>query len=149
MTNPAPETPIPTSPANDQRALFTLCLMAAFADGAKSELERAELSRIANGFADAEFQAAPLYQDVLLKRVSLADAASTLRTPELRNLAYEMAVCVCDADDTLNTAEEKFLRELRAVLRIDARDAGRVEEAAGALATATLPGASGVNPPAV
>jgi hypothetical protein len=39
-----------------------------------------------------------LYQDVLLKRVDLASACAALSDTGERQLAYEMAVCVCDAD---------------------------------------------------
>ena len=35
----------------EQQAILTLCLMAAFADGHKNESERAELKRIADALA--------------------------------------------------------------------------------------------------
>ena len=61
----------------EQTALLTLSLMAAFADGAKDERERAELKRIADSLsAESSVDLAALYQDVLLKRRSVADAVA-------------------------------------------------------------------------
>ncbi|MBK8337398.1 MAG: DUF533 domain-containing protein [Sterolibacteriaceae bacterium] len=105
---------------NEQQAVLTLCLMAAFADGGKDERERAEIKRIADSLGGAgTLNIAALYQDVLLKRVSLAAAAASLESPESKLLAYEMAVCVCDADGTQSEAERAFLAELRAALGLD------------------------------
>lgn len=105
---------------NEQQAVLTLCLMAAFADGGKDERERAEIKRIADSLGGAgTLNIAALYQDVLLKRVSLAAAAASLQSPESKLLAYEMAVCVCDADGTQSEAERAFLAELRAALGLD------------------------------
>lgn len=106
--------------ANEQQAILTLCLMAAFADGGKDERERAEIKRIADSLGGAgTLNIAALYQDVLLKRVNLAAAAAALESPESKLLAYEMAVCVCDADGTQSEAERAFLAELRAALGLD------------------------------
>ncbi|MCB1944089.1 MAG: GTPase, partial [Candidatus Accumulibacter sp.] len=83
---------------HEQQAILTLSLMAAFADGGKADSERAEIKRIADALAgDGAINLAALYQDVLLKRVSLPVAAAALKSPEVRQLAFEMAVCVCDA----------------------------------------------------
>lgn len=106
--------------ANEQQAILTLCLMAAFADGGKDDRERAEIKRIADSLGGAgTLNIAALYQDVLLKRVNLTAAAAALESPESKLLAYEMAVCVCDADGTQSEAERAFLAELRAALGLD------------------------------
>ena len=76
----------------EQQAILTISLMAAFADGRKDELERAELKRITGSLSGADLNAAALYQDVLLKRRALDDVARALASPELRQYAYEMAV---------------------------------------------------------
>ncbi len=55
----------------EQQAILTLSLMAAFADGRKDEFERAELKRITESLSGADLNAAALYQDVLLKRRAL------------------------------------------------------------------------------
>jgi hypothetical protein len=46
---------------------------------------------------------------VLLKHVSLASATATLTDPGQHQLAYEMAVCDCDADGRQSTAEQTFI----------------------------------------
>lgn len=101
----------------EQKAILTLSLMAAFADGDKNVTERAQIKGIADTLdGEGSLNISALYQDVLLKRTSLAEAADTLQSAEAKNLAYEMAVCVCDADDVQSDAERAFLTELRGAL---------------------------------
>ncbi len=127
----------------EQKAILTLCLMAAFADGDKHERERAEVKRIADALAsDASINIAALYQDVLLKRVSLAETTAALTTPESRQLGFEMAVCVCDADGVQSDAERKFLGELRAALGLPVEQAQAYTEQAEAIAAAPLQAAA-------
>ncbi|HEY9240255.1 MAG TPA: TerB family tellurite resistance protein, partial [Burkholderiaceae bacterium] len=105
--------------AEETRAILTVSLLAAFVDGDKHERERAEIKRIAEGLGRADGVNLPgLYQDVLMKRTSLADAAPALASDDARQLAYEMAVCVCDADGVQSAAEQKFLAELGRTLRL-------------------------------
>ncbi|MFM7708307.1 MAG: DUF533 domain-containing protein, partial [Gammaproteobacteria bacterium] len=99
--------------AVEQRAILNLLVQAALADGGKSDAERAAVRDAAESLAGGSGTAlAGVYQDVLLKRVTLADAAASLSQPEHRQLAYEMAVCVCDADGVQGDAERAFLRAL-------------------------------------
>ena len=102
--------------AAENKALLTLALMAAFADGDKSDAERAEWKRIADSLDQDGLNTAAIYQDVLLKRVTLEQAVAALATPESRQLAYEMASCVALSDGTLVEAERRFLDELRGKL---------------------------------
>ena len=104
-----------------QKSILAIALFAAFADGAKHDREREDIRRIADSLAtDA---GAPdltrLYQDVLLKRFSLDAAVAALGDPGERQLAYEMAVCVCDADGRQSEVERRFLAELKALLKLD------------------------------
>lgn len=119
---------------SETTAIVTLSLLAAFVDGEKHERERAEIKRIAEGLSQADGLNLPtLYQDVLMKRVSLASVAGALKSTESRQLAYEMAVCVCDADGTQSEAERMFLMDVRTSLGLDASAAGfsqRAEEIA-------------------
>jgi uncharacterized protein (DUF697 family)/tellurite resistance protein len=118
-----------------QRALLTIALMAAFADGDKSDAERAEVRRIAESL-DAQssgLHLPALMQDVLLGRADLAQAVAALDQPGLRQLAYELAVCVCDADGVPSPAEQAFLARLRAALGGAAVDTA-VEAQAAAIA---------------
>ena len=122
----------------EQESILTLSLMAAFADGAKNDAERTEVRRIAESLPHDAVQPAALYQRVLLKQVTLAQAAAPLSSPELRQLAYEMAVCVCDADGALTDAEKAFLSELRRELKIESGQAAAFERSADALAVEPL-----------
>ena len=105
----------------ETRAILTLCLLASFADGEKHAREREEIKRVAQGFSQDDVgQLSTLYQDVLMKRVTLADVIERLHSAEAKQLGYEMAVCVCDADGTLSDAEQRFLAETRLALGLDA-----------------------------
>ncbi|HWK50905.1 MAG TPA: tellurite resistance TerB family protein, partial [Steroidobacter sp.] len=116
--------------AREQEAVLTIALLAAFADGAKDEREREEIKRISESLTGEPNapQMSQLYQNVLLKRVNVAQAAAVLTDPSHRQLAYEMAVCVCDADAVASPAEQKFLQELRGVLGLDTQQAIHVEK---------------------
>ncbi|NMM11985.1 MAG: DUF533 domain-containing protein [Rhodoferax sp.] len=124
-----------------QEALLCIALLAAFADGSKADAEREEIRRIAESLSNES--GAPnlsrLYQDVLLKRVGLEAAVHKLADPSHRQLAYEMAVCVCDADGQQTDAERRFLTDLRRQLAIDPAQAQTFDAQAQALAVINLP----------
>ena len=136
---------------SETKAILTLSLLAAFVDGEKHERERAEIKRIAEGLSQTDGVNLPtLYQDVLMKRVSMASVAGELQSPESKQLAYEMAVCVCDADGTQSDAERMFLADLRTSLGLDAsaaqfsrqaEDIAAVPVAAGGAVAAATPAA--------
>lgn len=127
-----------------QKAVLTACLMAAFADGSKHERERAEIKNIAEALAGTTpINISAIVQDVLLKRVSLPAVAAALTTAESRQLAFEMAVCVCDADGAQSPAEREFLDALRDALNLDASHASTFSAQAEAIAnTAIAPAAT-------
>ena len=122
-----------------QKSLLAISLYAAFADGAKRDREREEIRRIAESLSnDASApDLAGLYQDVLLKRVTLEAAAAALHDPGERQLAYEMAVCVCDADGRQSEAEQRFLSELKILLKLDARQTAAFDAEADAIVDLT------------
>ena len=122
-----------------QKSILAIALFAAFADGAKHDREREEIRRIAEslGSEAGAPDLARLYQDVLLKRVTLEAAAAALVEPGERQLAYEMAVCVCDADGRQSEAEQRFLNELKALLKLDAGQAEAFEREADAIVDLT------------
>lgn len=119
----------------EQDAVVTVCLLAAFADGRKNDAEREEVRRIVENLGrDAGGEGASdgsargrglsaLYQDVLLGRVTVENAAAPLKRQEHRTLAYEMAVAVCDADGKAGAEEKSFLERLRIALSIDEHSA--------------------------
>src|SRR5690606_2246913 len=67
-------------------------------------------------------------------RRRLADVVPMLSSGESRQLAYEMAVCVCDADGRTSAREQAVLTELREALGL-----AQTEFAAQADALAATP----------
>jgi uncharacterized protein (DUF697 family)/tellurite resistance protein len=119
------------------RALLALCLMAAFADQRKDDREREHIKRVASSLGgDSGIDLLALYQDVLLKRITLENAVGVLDAPELRHLAYEMAVGVCDADGVHDAQETAFLEKLRAALDLPPQQAATILDDADQLAAA-------------
>ena len=127
----------------EQKSILTLGLMAAFADGDKDERERGEVKRIADALAgEGAINVAALYQDVLLRRVDLASVARSLESAESRQLAYEMAVCVCDADGVQSPAERAFLDSLRSSLGLAGQKVEVHTQQAEAIAALPIAGAA-------
>jgi len=123
----------------EREALLTIALLAAFADGAHEDRERAEIRRAADALA-AELNVPGLYQDVLLKRVDVGAAVARLRSDAARRLAYEVAVGVCEADGLRNESETRFLAQLGNALGLGQPEIAATAATADALATAPLPG---------
>ncbi|MGC3983645.1 MAG: GTPase [Pseudorhodoferax sp.] len=133
----------------ETRAILSLALLAAFVDGDKHERERAEIRRIADNLAQADGVHLPaLVQDVLMKRVQLADIAAALPDADARQLAYEMAVCVCDADGLHSPAELRFLEQAKAALALAPGAADGFLQQADAVAAAPLAAADATPAPA-
>ena len=130
----------------EQRAILGLSLMAAFADGAKNESERDEIQHIVETLqAQASVPGADLHQDGLLGRSNLDQLCADLQSPESRQLGYEMAVCVCDADGVQSAGEREFLEKLRATLGLDAATSlAHVERAEAIAATPIDSGPGGL-----
>ena len=96
----------------EREALFTVCLLAAFADGAKDERERAELQRLVQSLPDGELHAAEALNNVMFKKIDLKEVAPLLTTTEARSRAGEMALCICEADGRITIQEHEFLSRL-------------------------------------
>lgn len=124
--------------ADERKALLAIAIFAAFADGSKAEREREEIRRVADALGGGEVNFAALYQDVLLARTTLAAEAAKLASPELRQLAFELAVGVCDADGLRNDAETRFLAGLGQALGLSQPAMAEAAATADALATAPL-----------
>lgn len=135
---------------DDTRAILSISLLAAFADGAKHDRERAEVKRIAEGLSqDAAVALPTLVQDVLMQRVTLDTVLPTLGGDAARHLAYEMAVCVCDADGAQSPAEQAFLARLRAGLGLEAASAQAFSAQAESLASTPLAPAAPTGTPTI
>ena len=128
----------------ERDALLSIALMAAFADGHQADAERESIRQWADNLGQVSGAPLPprLVQDVLLKRVSLDSVVATLTDPMHRQLAYEMAVCVCDADAARSAAEAAFLAELKARLGLDGGAVQGFERDESALVAATREAAS-------
>ncbi len=101
----------------DTRSILTIALMAAFADGMNDEREREAVKRVVDSLgADAAVDLPALYAQVLASKPDLVQIAGTLQSPESRQLAYEVAVGICEADGTRGPAESGFLAQLAAAL---------------------------------
>lgn len=122
----------------EQQAILTIALMAAMADGEKADAERESIRGIAQSLSGPGGVSGltAVYQDVLLKRVDLAGTVARLSQPDQRELAYEMAVCVCDADGARSEAERTFLADLKTRLRPDVAESAAFEKVEGELAEA-------------
>ena len=124
-----------------QEAILSIALLAAFADGAKADAEREEIRRMAESLStESNAPNLPrLYQDVLLKRTNLDTAVQKLSDASHRQLAYEMAVCVCDADGQQTDAERSFLDDLRQQLALSPAQTRAFDTQAAALAEIDVP----------
>ena len=117
----------------DQNGIICICILAAFADGAQEEVERAQIERIVKGFSENDLGLVSAYQDVLGGKLPLTQVAAQLQAPSAKALAYEMAVCVCQADGVLKEPEKQFLAELRQVLQLEGPAADAHQQAAQAI----------------
>ena len=125
--------------AAQQRAVLTICLMAAFADGGNDDRERAHIKQIAGSLGgESSVDVAAVYQDVLLKKPDLAVLAAALTATEQKQFAYEMAVGVCNADGATSAQEREFLSGPGTALGSPAVPAQQFTQAADAVANAPL-----------
>jgi len=123
----------------ETRAVLSVALLAAFSDGLKDDREREAVKRVADALGpDAGFDLPGLYRDVLLAKPDLAKVAAELRSPESRQLAYEMAVGVCDADGAQGPAERTFLAKLAEALALPAAAASATSARADEVAEAAF-----------
>jgi uncharacterized protein (DUF697 family)/tellurite resistance protein len=102
-------------------ALLSICLFAAFCDGAQSDSERNEISRLCEemGLGDPGL----ISRRILTGRLELPAVVAALANPNERLLAYEMALGVCESDGSLTDGEKKFLQELQGQLGLNSGEA--------------------------
>lgn len=104
---------------NAERAILSIAMFAAFADGVKDEREREHVKQFAEQLGSSSVELMGVYQDVLLNRISLNAAADALTNEGQRRYAYELAVCVCDSDGVRCDTENRFLMGLRQLLGLE------------------------------
>jgi len=123
----------------ESEAILTICLLAAFADGDKSDAEREQIKRIAASFPDADLDIPALCQRVLIAPPSLEQACGPLQSSGVKKLAYELAVCVVEADNAKPESERQFLSQLRSALGLAASVSGPIEAEVATLAMVPVP----------
>ncbi len=121
----------------ENRAVMTIALMAAFVDGMKDERERAAVKQVADAVGlQGGIDLPALYREALIAKPDLASLAAMLPSRESRQLAYEMAVGVCDADEVQGPAERDFLARLANALELPATVTGELDRRADEMARA-------------
>lgn len=103
----------------EKKALLGICLVAAFADGEKTDGERTAIQRVGDGLELGPLDAPELYEHAATGMLSIPALAASFGTRETRLLAYEMALGVCESDAQLNAPERAFLQELQQSLNLD------------------------------
>lgn len=122
----------------EQQSIIRLCLLAALVDGGRDERERAELERIVQTLPNAsDLDLRRLEAEVTAHAPALAEIAADL-SPEVLQPAFELAVCVCNADGVENAQEAAFLAALRQALDLDANRAEAFEREATAVTSMAL-----------
>jgi len=132
----------------EREALFTVCLLAAFADGAKDERERAELQRLVQSRPDGELHAAEALNNVMFKKIDLKEVAPLLTSTEARSRAGEMALCICEADGRITIREHEFLSRLVNALDLPGDTFARLLAQADAVSRSPLANSMVAAPPA-
>ena len=115
--------------AQDRNAILAICLLAALADGSRSEAEQEEFGRVVSRLNGEG--AAGLGERVQRGEVSAAQAARQLSSPEARRLALELATTVIYADGEANPAERAYLQDLKGHLGLAGEEAVGVLEPSG------------------
>jgi tellurite resistance protein/uncharacterized protein (DUF697 family) len=107
----------------EARAIVAIGTLAALADGSHDPDERAQLNTAARalGLDDAE----SVISRATSGELTPATVAADLTTPASRQLAYDTAVAICQANGWRNPSESAFLRELAVMLGADTAPAAR------------------------
>ena len=124
--------------SSDTTPIATIAMMAALADGQRSDVELDQLKRIAAAAGGTDVDA--LAGQVAAGTVKLAEVASRLAGSDAKQLAYEMAVAVCHADGAINERERAFLADLRGSLALTDEQVREFETGATAMAGVPLAG---------
>lgn len=115
------QTPIKPTAA-EAEGILMVCPVAAFADSAESDTERQAIRAVTESLPQHEKHDTVLFERVLVEQMSCAQAAQSLSCRELRPLAYEIVVSVCEADHVLTQPEKTFRHQLQQI------DVGKIAE---------------------
>jgi uncharacterized protein (DUF697 family)/tellurite resistance protein len=123
----------------EQKAILSIAMMAALADGNRTEQERGEIEKLAASFAGTALNVDEIYHDVLLRNISLPEAASRLQSADAKEAAYELAVGASNADGATNELEKKFLAALAQALNLAPEVISKYHKEAEAVAQLPVP----------
>jgi uncharacterized protein (DUF697 family)/tellurite resistance protein len=132
--------PLPTLTADEQRALIGLCLLAAHADGTRSATELPPITALLERLRRTDLDLEALGNQVRAGELELGTLARSLLSPGARELAYELALGVCDADGAASGQEQAFLEELRERLGLELARVRTLDRRADELASAPVSG---------
>jgi uncharacterized protein (DUF697 family)/uncharacterized tellurite resistance protein B-like protein len=134
----------------EREAIAAVCLFAAWADGAQTDVERDSLRKALEEMGPISDA---VYQRVAMKRSTVEEEASRILEPAHREHAFEMAVGVCNADGSTTASEKAFLQRLATILNINetkARDMIRqTDEMVDLTLEGVKPGVTGATAAAV
>lgn len=118
--------------AREAEALATVGLLAAQADGRRDASEIEKLSAVFASFGVVGI--ASVHARVALGTAALEEEARALASPELKQLAWELALGVCHADGQVVERERMFLEELRRAFSLPPETVATTSATAAALA---------------
>ena len=122
----------------ERESVAAICLLAAFADGAQSDSERARMRTAMEQLGEVSDG---VFQRVTARRTTLEEEARCINDPVIRQLAYELAVGVCNSDGQTTDGERAFLAQLAGALQITPEQAAEAAKQAEGLAEPRLNGA--------
>ena len=122
----------------EAEATLAIALTAALADGRTGAEERDQIKALFETLGgEADLPAlATLHQRAALGRIDPIAEAGRLSTPEAKRAAFEIAVCVADADGAMTDREQAFLDSLERALGLEHDAAVAFEREADAVALA-------------
>jgi uncharacterized protein (DUF697 family)/tellurite resistance protein len=116
----------------DHAPLIAIAMMAARADGSVDSAEQRAVEAVVARTGNPDVTR--LAQQVAAGQLRVADVASRLSDRETRLIAYEGALAIVNANGSANPAEQAFLKELQAALRLSDAEIADATRTAGALA---------------
>ena len=122
--NPLPDAAMQSS---DFAPIIALSMMAARADGRIDPEERAAIDGVVSRIGSPDVSL--LEQQVAKGNIKIADLARRLSGDDAKQLAYQGALAVINADGSTTPAERGFLEELRSALGLTDDSAAHVERA--------------------
>ena len=126
-------TDFPKLDEKELKAIPSICILAALADGAPSDIERQEVKRIVDRFSNEVFDLHAAYDDAVTGKVNSEKLAAGVQSVEGKKVAYEMAVCICNVDHALTPSEQQFLTNLRRSLGLETAAIGGFQQSAAML----------------